>query len=32
METSDKYKTDQCPTPQECGGINLNHKREAELA
>jgi hypothetical protein len=30
LEKSDKYKNDQCPTSQECGGDNLSYRREVE--
>jgi len=30
LETNDKCKSNQCPTPQECKNNNLNHRREAK--
>jgi hypothetical protein len=32
LEMSDNRKNDYYPTPQECGGSTLNHKREAKFA
>jgi hypothetical protein len=31
LETRNKCKNDQCPTPQECESSSPNHKREVEL-
>jgi hypothetical protein len=32
LEMKNKCRNDQCPTPQECEGNSLNHKREVEPA
>jgi hypothetical protein len=30
LETSDKCRNDQCPTPKECKGTNMNYKTKAK--